>query len=370
MSVYIISNRPVEKDKNNNEVFSNDGTKAALPNFRIAECTITKDNKKITYSLLNNLTDPDYDKVISVIDGKLKKEALAGTEYMFYDLYNSMKESGKPNADVLFFIHGYQTTHEEELLHILKLKELYMGDNSNIKNLIYVSWPTSNSKILTYWSDKEDSIVTGQTLARIYVKLNKFFFTMFRKHEQDSCQQKIHIMSHSMGNQVLKQMMGTLNEKYIIPFVGEIILLHADVSADSFETGQPFTKLHKLGQRTHIYIHKGDDALTISTTTKNLSKRLGKAGPSNIKELSQSTFIVDVTGIVYDKVKKEPFFTKVMQNVIDHWGYLTSTQEIEDIIKILNGNDERRIPNRTRNDIYNNYFYLSSNDISKSINNQ
>lgn len=366
MSIYIISNREVVKDKGK-EVFSNDGKKAALPNFRIAECKVSADNKKISYSLLNDLTDPDYSKIIEVIENRLSKDQLGGTEYLFYDLYISMKQGGKPNSDVLFFIHGYQTTYEEELQHILKLKELYLGDNSNVKHLIYLSWPTSNSKILTYWSDKEDSIITGQALSRIYLKLNKFFYTMFKKYEQENCKQKIHIMSHSMGNQVLKQMMGSLNEKYIIPFVGEIILLHADVSADSFESNQPFTKLHKLGQRTHIYIHKGDDALTISTTTKNLSKRLGKAGPSNIKELSQSTFIVDVTGITYDKTKKEPFYTEIMQNVIDHWGYLTSSQEINDIIKIINGEDERRVVNRKRHDIYTNYFYLSPEDIIKSI---
>jgi len=58
---------------------------------------------------------------------------------------------------------------------MLQLKELYMGSNTTIEHLIYVSWPTSNSKALTYWSDKDDSFITGQNLARVYIKLNKFF---------------------------------------------------------------------------------------------------------------------------------------------------------------------------------------------------
>lgn len=363
MSIYIISNRPVGKDRK----FSNDGKKSAQPSFRIAECKVDELKKSISYDLLEDRSDPDYEKINEVVKGIKSKDVLGGTELMFYDLYLSMKNDVKPNSDVLFFIHGFSTTHEDELDHILKLKELYMGSNSNIEHLIYLSWPTSNSYALTYWSDKEDSVVTGQTLARIYIKLNKFFYTMFRKYEQENCKQKIHIMAHSMGNQVLKQMMGSLNEKYIVPFVGEIILLHSDVSADSFEKDNPFTKLHKLGQRTHIYIHKGDDALTISTTTKNFSKRLGKAGPSNIKELSQSTFVVDVTGIKYDKKKDSGFVSRIKDNLIDHWGYLSSSQEIEDIIKIINGVDERRIADRKRHDLYNNYFYLSAGDIIKSI---
>jgi esterase/lipase superfamily enzyme len=365
MSIYIISNRPIVKDDKGKEVFSNDGKEAALPNFRIAECQIS--NKTLSYELKKDLADPDYEKVIQVVKGELSKGLLSGTEYMFYDLYTTMKSGGNVKSDVMFFIHGYQTTHEDEKQHIIKLNDLYVGGKSSVKHLIYLSWPTSNSKILTYWGDKEDAIVTGQALTRIYLKMNKFFYTMFKTYEQENCKQKIHIMAHSMGNQVLKQMMGCLNEKYIIPFIGEIILLHADVSANSFEISEPFTKLHKLGQRTHAYIHRGDDALTISTTTKNLSKRLGKAGPSNIKELSQSTFIVDVTGIVYDKTSKDSFFKRIMQNVVDHWGYLTSSQEIDDIVKTLNGEDERRITDRKRHEIYNNYFYLSATDLIKTV---
>lgn len=190
---------------------------------------------------------------------------------------------------------------------------------------------------------------------------------MFKKYEQENCKQKIHLMAHSMGNQVLKQMIGNLNEKYIIPFIGEIILLHSDVSSNSFEKEQPFSKLHKLGQRTHVYIHKGDDALTISTTTKNFSKRLGKAGPSNVNDLSQSTFVVDVTGIKYDKLKNDSFLSRFKNNLIDHWGYMASSQEINDIIKILNGDDERRVPNRKRHDVYTNYFYLSEVGIADKI---
>jgi len=174
-------------------------------------------------------------------------------------------------------------------------------------------------------------------------------------------------MAHSMGNQVLKQMMQNLDEKYIVPFVGEILLLHADVSSDTYDKGQPFQKLQKLGQRAHIYIHKGDDALTISTTTKNFTKRLGKTGPTDMNDLPQSTFVVDVTGITYDLAANYSFLKKEMQNIIDHWGYLTSSQEINDIIQVLNGTDERRIPNRMRHDIYTDYFYLSSDDVVKSI---
>ncbi|MFY7665081.1 alpha/beta hydrolase [Flavobacterium sp.] len=363
MSLYMISNREVIKDSSGIEQFSNDGSKVALNNFRIAECFINDEKSAINYTILEDSSDPDYQNVEKVLNGTLNQKELCGTEKMFYDLYQSMKNDYKPKSDVLFFIHGYQTTHEEEKAHMLKLKELYLDGNDFIEHLIYVSWPTSNSKVLTYWSDKDDSFITGQNLARIYVKLNKFFYTMFRKYSEENCKQRIHIMAHSMGNQVLKQMMLNLEEKYIVPLVDEVIILHADVSADSFNINQPLRKLQKLGQRTHIYIHKGDDALTISTATKNFTKRLGKAGPEDIANLPQSTFVIDVTDIDYDLTTNMSFMQRKLHKLIDHWGYLTSSKEINDINKILGGTDERRIENRVRHDIFDNYFYLNTDKI-------
>ncbi|MFP9099677.1 alpha/beta hydrolase [Flavobacterium sp. RHBU_24] len=365
MSVYIISSRPVKKTANpKKEVFSKPGSDRAQANFRIARCDVSEDNKKIDYTILKDIGTPDYNKVVKVLSGAANVSSLGGTEAMFYDLYKSM--STDPNrADVLFFIHGFATSFDDELEHILLLKKLYI-DNPDCptQHLIYLSWPTSDNMALTYWSDKEDSIVTGQALARIYVKLNNFFHTMFRKYNEESCGQKIHLMAHSMGNQVLKQTMGSLAEKYIVPFLGEIILVHADVSSDSFEKNQPLAKLEKLGQRTHIYVNKSDDALTISTTTKNFSKRLGKTGPTNLKELEGETFVIDVTGLKCD-TESDSFFEKLKIRIGDHWGYMYSKDQVEDIIRVLKGVDERRIAHRKRHDLFPNYFYLGAENITE-----
>jgi esterase/lipase superfamily enzyme len=367
MSIYIISNRNVVQQKGV-EVFQNKDHQATAT-FRIAKCDVDDQNSKVSYNILKDIAEPDYDKIIKVVDKQSPMSVLGGTELMFYDLYTSMSNDEKPNSDVLFFIHGFSTSHEDELEHILTLKRLYVDpEESPIEHIIYLSWPTSTHKCFTYWSDKEDSFITGQSLARLYIKLNKFFYTMFRKYERDNCGQKIHLMAHSMGNQVLKQTMGNLAEKYIVPFVGEIILLHADVAANSFEEHEPFAKLKKLGQRVHVYIHKSDDALTISTASKNFTKRLGKTGPTNVKQLEQDAFIVDVTGVKYDRVENDRFFTRLKNNLIDHWGYMYSSQQVKDIICVLRGNDERRIINRTRHDIHTNYFYLNTDMVVHKMN--
>ena len=100
---------------------------------------------------------------------------------------------------------------------------------------------------------------------------------------------------------------------------------------------------------------------------KNFSKRLRKVGPSNINELAQSIYVIDVKNISYALIDKAGFFSKIKERLMDHWGYMSSSILVNDIIKTLNGEDERRIKNRLRHDIYSNYFYLNSKDIVNTI---
>ncbi len=365
MSIFIVSNRRISDDRKS---FSSKNGESAQTNFRIAKCSDAKAQKTLSYKILEDTTDPDYDKVINVIENRAEIETLQGTESMFYELYKNMKDDTKKHSDTLFFIHGFATSHEDEKLHILELQHLYIdNDKSPIEHLVYISWPTANNYVLSYWSDKNDAMLTGQALQRIYYKLSSFMYVLFRKYQNPNCGNKIHLMAHSMGNQVLGQMLNCLDDEMIIPFLGQIFILHADVDADIFENDKAFSKLKKLGQRTHIYVHKSDDALTISTTTKNFKNRLGKSGPTNIKDFVLELFVVDVTDVKFEAIKNKSFFENLKLKTLDHWGYLYSKAEINDIIAVLNGTDERRIVGRKRHDIYTNYFYLESEHVVEVI---
>ena len=102
MSVFIISNRKVVKDKTTGkEIFSNDGSEQALPDFRIAECNPITANSKVTYTIIPDTENPDYNKIFQVISGQLKESSLCGTELMFFRLYESMKIDFTKSSDVI-----------------------------------------------------------------------------------------------------------------------------------------------------------------------------------------------------------------------------------------------------------------------------
>ncbi len=351
MSIYLICNREIEKI-NGKERFKEKGREHALPKFRVASCIVEDDNVKATYEILDNQYPATYSDIVDVLNEKEKPSSLKGTSKMFYDLYSQMLNS-KEKSDVLVFIHGFANSFSKNLEHIVKLKNTFIKNGSPVKHLLYIAWPTRNHKIWTYKDDQKDAKITGMVLARIYEKLGDLFEELFRIHEKANCNNKIHLAAHSMGNQVLKHMLECIPERNIHPFLGEILLLHSDVEDTVFEKNQPFTKLEKLAERTHMYIHHSDDALWISRFTKNFNKRLGKKGPANRAILNDETFIVDVT-----KLKTAESFR---ERLWDHWGYIERSHEINDIIEVLKGtdvNDNIAFKNRVQKNGENNYYYL------------
>lgn len=326
--------------ENGKEKFKNKGKEHALPKFRVAECQVTGEDKPVEYQILENQYPPNYMDVVEALKKDSKENNFAGTSRMFFDLYSQMFNDKNKQSDVLVFIHGFANSFDDNLIHINSLYNTFIKRNDcPVKHLVYIAWPTRNHKILTYWDDQKDARETGRVLARVYEKLIDFFIEMFKVNRMKNCESKIHLAAHSMGNQVLKSMLQNINGK-IYPLLGEVLLLHSDVENTVFEEGEPFTKLEKLAERTHIYIHRSDDALFISRFSKNFNKRLGKKGPVNPDRLNNETFIVDVSRLRSGESFRERLF--------DHWGYKESKFQVNDIIEVLKGEDAEEIANRKK----------------------
>lgn len=339
MSIYLICNRETIKE-NGKERFKNKGKEHALPKFRVAECKVIDKEKPVDYDILGNQYPLNYNDVIKALDKPSNADSLVGTSKMFYDLYSQMLNDKDKKSDVLVFIHGFANSFNDNLVHISTLYNTFIDrEDTSVKHLVYVAWPTRNHKILTYWDDQKDAWETGRVLARVYEKLLDFFVEMFKKNNMENCKNKIHLAAHSMGNQVLKSMLQNMNGE-IYPFLGEVLLLHSDVENTVFEKGEPFTKLEKIAERTHVYIHRSDDALFVSRFTKNFNKRLGKKGPKNFNNLNNETFVVDVSRLRSGESLRERLF--------DHWGYKESKAQIDDIIGVLKGEDVEELTNRNK----------------------
>ncbi|ASW72875.1 hypothetical protein IQ37_05675 [Chryseobacterium piperi] len=367
MAVYILSNRKIVRHKNETvDSFSND--EYSIPNFRIAKCDFdnyvepsaqAKKKKDYTnrnilnYQLFSEPEKQGYEEVFEVLlsEKKIKKskltaDNLGGTQRMFYELYKNMS-STKSRSDVLIFIHGYAYDFDDELKAIIDLKKLFIDNQeSPVEHILFVSWPASSSLVpLTYFDDKASSINSGTSLMRLFYFYTQFLKDIFSNRDLAPCNQRIHIMAHSLGNRVLQSMLYSLKRDNIVRVIDQVLLLNADVTYKVFEDSEDsFNKLPLLANRVSIYLNRKDAVLGISQFTKNiLTPRLGKNGPSDIQKFTDIVSIIDCTFIENDLKNSLKF------EIGNHWGYLSSSQVQNDIFQNLTGIDRNLITNRIKN---------------------
>lgn len=363
MSIFILSNRKIVRNKGEKQdSFSND--EYSLPNFRIARCNIDQipDSKNIKkkdyknraildYKILSEPEDYGYSKVLDLLlkekglkNSPIIADNLGGTQRMFYELYKSMVNAGKKSRDVMIFIHGYAYTFDDELKAILDLKKMFIDNkNTPIENIIFISWPASSTVFpLTYFDDKMMSINSGHSLMRLFYLYTQFLKEIFSNKDLVPCNQKIHLVAHSMGNRVLQSMLYSLKTENISRVIDQVILMNADVTARVFEESEDsFCKLPKLANRISIYINKKDLVLNISQFSKNiLSPRLGKSGPSNFEKLKDVVSVIDCTHA------KNDLNSSLKMELGEHWGYLSSSSVQKDIYENLKGTEKTLIANR------------------------
>lgn len=366
MAVYILSNRKIIRHKGERvDSFSNE--EYSIPNFRIAKCefdnykepTAQVKKKKdytnrniLNYKLFSEPEKQGYEEVLDVLldekgikKSSLTANSLGGTQRMFYELYKNMS-STKDRSDVLIFIHGYLYDFDDELKAILDLKKIFIDNPASpVEHILFVSWPASGNIIpLSYFDDKASSINSGTSLMRMFYFYTQFLKDIFSNRDLAPCNQRIHLMAHSMGNRVLQSMLYSLKRENILRVIDQVLLLNADVSYKVFEDSEDsFNKLPLLANRISIYLNRQDVILGASQFTKNiLTPRLGKNGPSDIAHYKDIVSVIDCTFV------KDDLLNSLKYEVGNHWGYLSSSQVQKDIFQTLNGIDRNLITNRTK----------------------
>jgi hypothetical protein len=299
-------------------------------------------------------------------------EQYKGTRQAFLQIYQQMIDSPRGQGDVLFFIHGYQTGWLDAVRHLQKLHNLYVSnDESTIGQIVLFSWP-SRDHLLHYKTDQETARASGQVLGRLFEKVLRFYRDVFEREEHplERCSQKIHLMAHSMGNQVLEAFVSAIRPYFSYELFGEILLQNADIGWTALERDKPLSDLPTYAERIHVYNNRSDDALRISHHTKNGRKRLGRQGPRDREKIPPRTVIMDISdadfhaedveyvpeedpffeaaGRVLAQVPDPPRGRKSRERIVDHWGYLYRQVVIADVIAVLAGTRSTRIGTRVQ----------------------
>jgi esterase/lipase superfamily enzyme len=208
-------------------------------------------------------------------------------------------------TQILFYIHGFNNTAEKEIFPTAKrLQELF--DQEGGQGLVYVVplvWPCDDDSIVQfiddYWDDQRAADMSGMAFARMLGK-----FDAWRRSDENQkspCLKRINILSHSMGNRVLRNALkhwvnddaqGQMPQIY-----RNIFMAAADVVNHTLERGEEGQFIPDAARNVVVYYANDDFAMPASKVanlkSKTVSRRLGMTGPEDIKNVPKNVYEVD-----------------------------------------------------------------------------
>jgi len=221
-----------------------------------------------------------------------------GSEALFNELRTSMRTD---SVDSLVFIHGFNVSFKQAMESAGKMGDRYSKLSNNVyqPNIFVFSWP-SDGEVTSYFNDRHDAEASGYAFARGLMKLAAFLRC---PPKNQACDQKIHLIAHSMGNYVLRhalQQARKIADGVSLARIFEnIVLTAADEDSDAFEHDHKLARLPDLAQRITVYFNHGDKALKVSDYTKGNPDRLGHDGPNKPHEIPAKVVLVDVSDVVH-----------------------------------------------------------------------
>lgn len=335
-----ITNREVILE-NGLEKLREDGAERPNHNLRFGQYRIDTEEFEL-FPEPESFADINYIKI-----GLLDAGDLSGSARFFRQMYDCLvtdsglkTSSGDPKEDVLFFIHGFNTNLKTLRNNFAALHKCYVENpDSPVAHLVAFTWPGRSLNIpVHYHDDRKDAVDSGFSLARaIKDKFIPFLHQFLTVERHRVCGRKIHLLAHSMGNQVLRSAMIEMKKGDFVPEIfHEILLVAADVEWNVFDEGNPFEDLIDLGVRVHIYYHDKDGVLDISKYTKNgFSNRLGRYGRKHRSRQVEDIFDLDVSR------NRDDLALGWIDKNLNHWYYYTSTEVILDIIHVLNEGESK-----------------------------
>lgn len=218
---------------------------------------------------------------------------------------------------ILFFIHGYSNLPEEDIFPRVKLLSQACEQAGLNIQVVPVIWPCDSDKgvIKDYYDDQIAADASSTAFSRA---LSKFLIWQAGKdNDVAPCLKRINILSHSMGNRVLR---GTLmdwaaSRSGEIPFVfRNIFMAAADVVNETLQKSEDGVFICQSARNVVVY-YASDDLALRSSKIANLrnsiaSRRLGHTGPEDMSGVPDNVFAIDCDDVntLYDMPKGHSYF--------------------------------------------------------------
>ena len=241
------------------------------------------------------------------------------------------------NRDTIIYIHGYNVSFHEALQAAAELQRNFRNAGSDV-DVVLFSWPSDGSMMpyVAYANDRQDAVASGPAFARGFLKLADF---LRGATPQESCDQCLHLLAHSMGNYVLRNaLQEVVRQSPGRPprLFDQVFLMAADEDDDAFEKEHKLKFLPRIAKRVNVYFNNGDKGMAISDKTKGNPDRLGDDGPRLPRSIPGKVSLIDCTDCTnFDS-----------DGLAQHSYYLSNEKVRNDMAPVLNGIASKLIDGR------------------------
>jgi len=342
-TVYFATNRKPNNDANPTD-FTEEITGDA-DSIRFGSATLSGDElfKQDVVALAGNVRIDVAPEQLHPTNANL---ATLGSTKVFGDIATTMRTG---DFDALFFIHGYNYTFRQSVARAVQLKQ-WLTDRP--VTLLMFAWPSLGQGVApqTYKDDRVRAEVSGKAIARAILKAADFIRATRR---EERCNQRIHLISHSMGAWALRgaiQGMRTFVGDNIPPVFNEVMITAGDEDHDALALNYKLMPILRGCQRLTVYYNVQDLALKASDVAMGNPDRLGRAGPDGRASLPEKVVPVNVSAAIHWK----PDLGLQDWEVDDtgHQYYRNNKVVRDDLIQILKGVSTGDIQGRIKRDDY------------------
>ncbi len=234
-----------------------------------------------------------------------KGDGEAHTEIGSQAFLQRLKDSSY--RQILIYLHGFNTLPEKIFEQTAALQKLCNGEKEKEVLVVPLIWPCDNDLgvVGDYWDDQRSADLSGVSFARVLGKFLKWRTQDEGQEDVPPCLKRINMLSHSMGNRVLRQ---TLVESHRhdlphgIPMIfRNTFMAAADVVNETLHKGEPGELISHASRNVVVY-HASDDLALRASKAVNLkngvaSRRLGHTGPEDMDEVPRNIYEVDCDNV-------------------------------------------------------------------------
>jgi len=240
------------------------------------------------------------------------------TEIGSIDFLTRLKDS--PVRQILIYVHGFSNLPEDVFDGAQEFQALCDNKKKDEVLVIPLIWTCDNDFgiVKDYWDDQKAADASAYSFSRVLQKFISWRNSEKYNPQADPCLKRINMLSHSMGNRVLRETMAAWNKYDLasgVPLIfRNTFLVAADIVNESLHHGERGELICHASRNVIVY-HASDDLALRASKASNLknriaSRRLGHTGLENMKLTPANVYSVDCDDVnnEYDMPKGHSYF--------------------------------------------------------------